>query len=135
MSLLTGSGIIITSVCGIVLQTAFLGKSGVLLALGGVVAGFSILIPFYALGGLGAGDVKLLAGVGGFLGPWGIAVAGLYTLIFGGVIGLIVIFWQRIGAILVARYLSIPPSAALEESEVKIPYSIAVAAGTIAALY
>jgi prepilin peptidase CpaA len=119
--------------CGIVLQASFLGTSGVLSALGGVLAGFMILIPFYALGGLGAGDVKLLASVGGFLGPWGVAVAGLATLLVGGVLGLIVILWQRVGTVLVARFFSIPPRERVDENEVKIPYSIAIAIGTVVA--
>ena len=120
--------------CGIIFQTALLGKSGFLLSLGGIVVGFSILVPFYALGGLGAGDVKLLAGVGGFLDPWGVAVVGVSTLLVGGVIGVLVVLWQRVGKVLAARYLSIPPSASMEEA-VKIPYSLAIAAGTVAAFY
>ena len=121
--------------CGIVLHMSFLGGSGALPAFGGVVTGFLILIPFYALGGLGAGDVKLLAGVGSFLGPWGVVLAGVFTLALGGVLGLAVIFWQRVGSVLAARFLSIHPSVPIETSAVKIPYSLAIAAGTLAALY
>jgi len=84
---------------------------------------------------MGAGDVKLLAGVGSFLGPWGVALAGVFTLAFGGVLGLAVIFWQRIGMVLAARFLSIPPSVAVDIRAVKIPYSLAITAGTLAALY
>ncbi len=121
--------------CGIVLHSSFLGGAGTLSALAGVVAGFLILVPFYALGGLGAGDVKLLVGVGSFLGPWGVAVAGVSTLALGGLLGLAVILWQRVGTVLAARYLSIPPSVSVETSVVKIPYSLAIAAGTLVALY
>jgi prepilin peptidase CpaA len=34
----------------------------------GAVFGFSILVPFYFMGGMGAGDVKLMAAVGAWLG-------------------------------------------------------------------
>ena len=121
--------------CGIVSQVSFLGGAGATLAIGGVLAGFLILIPFYALGGMGAGDVKLLAGVGSFLGPWGVAHAGVFTLAFGGVLVLAVIFWQRVGTVMAARFLSIPPSVSVDIRAVKIPYSLAIAAGTFAALY
>ncbi len=121
--------------CGIVSQISFSGGAGATLAVGGVLAGFLILIPFYSLGGMGAGDVKLLAGVGSFLGPWGVAHAGVFTLAFGGVLGLAVIFWQRIGMVLAARFLSIPPSVSVDIRAAKIPYSLAIAAGTLAALY
>ena len=121
--------------CGLVSQMSFLGGAGAISAIVGVLAGFLILIPFYALGGMGAGDVKLLAGVGSFLGPWGVAHAGVFTLVFGGVLGLAVIFWHRIGMVLAARFLSLSPSVAVDIRAVKIPYSLAIAAGALTALY
>ena len=35
----------------------------------GVLMGLGLLLPLYSVGGMGAGDVKLLAGVGAWLGP------------------------------------------------------------------
>jgi prepilin peptidase CpaA len=122
-------------VLGISLNTIYLGGIGTRMALGGILTGTLILIPFFALGGMGAGDVKFLAGVGSFLGPWGVAVAGMYTLLLGGVLGLAVIAWQRVGPVFTSRFSSIPPSVSAAKSEVTIPYSVAIAAGTIAALY
>jgi len=121
--------------CGIVLNLSFLGVPGALSVLGGVVMGLLILIPVYALGGLGAGDVKLLVGVGSFLGPWGVLLAGVSTLVLGGVLGIAVIFWQRVATVMAARYLSISPSVPIEASAVRIPYSLAIAAGTLVVLY
>ncbi len=121
--------------CGIVLNLSFLGVPGALSVLGGVVMGLLILIPFYALGGLGAGDVKLLVGVGSFLGPWGVLLAGVSTLVLGGVLGIAAIFWQRVGTVMAARALSIAPSVPIEASAVRIPYSLAIAAGTLVVLY
>ncbi|HEY5624300.1 MAG TPA: A24 family peptidase, partial [Gammaproteobacteria bacterium] len=73
---------------GLSLHAAYLGWSGILTALTGVVVGFAILIPFYAFRALGAGDVKLLAASGAFLGGWGVAIAGAATLIVGGLLGI-----------------------------------------------
>lgn len=122
-------------VCGLLLHMAYLGGTGILTALSGVLLGFAILIPFYAFGALGAGDVKLLSGAGAFLGGWGVAVAASVTLIVGGLLGLAVIFWQRVGAVLTARFFSVPSTLAATTDTVTIPYSIAIAAGSLVAIY
>lgn len=38
-------------------------------SLAGLALGLALLLPLYAVGGMGAGDVKLLAGVGAWVGP------------------------------------------------------------------
>src|SRR3954447_1070425 len=45
------------------------GTAGGLWALAGLGVGLSLVLPLYAIGGMGAGDVKLLAGVGAWMGP------------------------------------------------------------------
>jgi prepilin peptidase CpaA len=44
------------------------GFGGFLWALAGALVGLALLLPWYAIGGMGAGDVKLLAGVGAWIG-------------------------------------------------------------------
>lgn len=44
------------------------GVSGFAFSVAGLLVGFASLIVFYAMGGIGAGDVKLMAGVGAWLG-------------------------------------------------------------------
>lgn len=65
------------------------GSAGLGYSVIGLLVGFSSLIVFYALGGVGAGDVKLMTGVGAWLGGWltfnviviaGLA-AGVYSLV------------------------------------------------------
>jgi prepilin peptidase CpaA len=46
------------------------------------------MLPGHIVGATGAGDVKLFAAVGSILGPAGIAVAFVYTAIFGGALAL-----------------------------------------------
>jgi len=54
----------------------------------GAALGFLFLLLPYLLGGIGAGDVKLLAVYGALLGPHLIITAFLYGAILGGVIAL-----------------------------------------------
>jgi len=46
------------------------GWSGLLMAFGGFVTGFGILLVLWLTGGGGDGDVKLMGAVGAWLGPW-----------------------------------------------------------------
>jgi prepilin peptidase CpaA len=59
---------------------------GILFALGGLAVGLAALLPAYFLRVMGAGDVKLMAMVGAFLGTWATVAAVLATLIAGGVL-------------------------------------------------
>ena len=56
-----------------------IGKSGwpgVLTALAGTAVGFAVFLIFYLLGGMGGGDVKLMAGFGALLGAGTVARSG-----------------------------------------------------------
>jgi prepilin peptidase CpaA len=55
-------------------------------ALVGAVLGFALMLPGHLFGGTGAGDVKLLAALGTWLGPGGVLMAFLYSAIAGGVL-------------------------------------------------
>lgn len=72
-----------------------LGALGFLASLGGAGIGLAALLPMYALGAMGAGDVKLMAMVGAFLGPEQILGAALLSLLAGGVLALAVALWTR----------------------------------------
>ena len=54
----------------------------------GLVAGFGVFFVFYALGAMGGGDVKLMAGFGAVLGWSRIWEASLWTAAVGGLIAL-----------------------------------------------
>lgn len=69
------------------------GALGFLNSLGGVAIGLATLLPLYALGAMGAGDVKLMAMVGAFLGPKAVLGAAILTLLSGGLLALAVALW------------------------------------------
>jgi prepilin peptidase CpaA len=55
-------------VSGLIYQGVTAGPPGLANGLLGALFGFSALIVFWMMGGIGSGDVKLLAGVGAWLG-------------------------------------------------------------------
>ncbi len=59
------------------------------MALAGWAVGVALFFPVFALGGMGAGDVKLLGAVGAWLGPLAAVWVALYSGIAGGVLGVI----------------------------------------------
>jgi len=68
----------------------------------GAICGFSVFLVFYLLGGMGGGDVKLMAGFGALLGPSRLLEAALMTAGIGGLIAMLVLisrevvrFWRR----------------------------------------
>ena len=131
----------------ILVHTLDSGLAGLIGVGSGLAVGIAMLLPFYVIGGMGAGDVKLLGVVGSFLGPWGAFVAGLATLMAGAVLGIGVILWQRFWPLLEpyleqttrlpASMLHAAPSTKVAKASpvTKVAYSTAIAAGTAAALW
>jgi prepilin peptidase CpaA len=64
------------------------GAMGFVPALLGGLLGLGLFLPLYALRAMGAGDAKLLAMVGVWLGAPAVAYAALWTLLAGGVLAL-----------------------------------------------
>ena len=73
------------------------GEGGIGAALAGTAVGFFLLFPVYAIGGMGAGDVKMQMGFGSWVGAfygvksglWIIVCAFALAVVIGGVIGAI----------------------------------------------
>ena len=116
------------------------GVGGFVFAGTGAVVGLLCLLPLYISGGLAAGDVKLMAMCGAFLGPLQAVLASVASLVVGGVIGVIWAFWQfyastddcvsddELSAAGPAAGLrATPPSSA-------IPYALAIVAGVLITL-
>jgi prepilin peptidase CpaA len=61
----------------------------------GMLLGFGAMLPMYAIGAMGAGDVKLMAMVGAFLGLKGAAGALLFCVVAGGIASLAYALRQR----------------------------------------
>ena len=72
---------------------------GAAMGLLGVLVGFVLLVPFYAMGGVTAGDVKWLAALGAWYGPRGIVGVFLVSSILLGVFCLVSIAYRYIGMV------------------------------------
>lgn len=121
-------------VFGIVVQFSFASSAGgaILASFGGAVVGLVILLPFYMIGGMGAGDVKLLAAAGSFFGPQAALAAGAFTLVAGAVLGLIVVIGRSLKASLLARRFVRADRKDIAGAQ--LPYSIAISAGALTVL-
>lgn len=110
--------------------------------LAGMAVGLGLFLPFYLGGGMGAGDVKLLASIGTILGPLSTLIAGGAALIAGVPLALYCLAQryrlarkqeERVAAGMGTNRIvpAIPHSARKE----RFPYAAAIAAGTIAGLW
>lgn len=70
------------------------GPWGLLMAVAGCVAGAALFFPLFALGGMGAGDVKLLAALGAWLGPVDAVWLAIFASIAGGVVAVFVALYH-----------------------------------------
>ena len=70
------------------LTTGGLGGFG--FAAAGWLAGAALFFPFFALGGMGAGDVKLLAALAAWFGPGDAVWLAIFAALAGGVLGVVV---------------------------------------------
>lgn len=126
---------------GLGLQFIVNGPDGVLNGLGGLAVGLGIFLPFFLLGGMGAGDVKAMAAAGTFLSPWSCALAAGSSLVAGAVFGLALLTWHggltdtfkawslRLVVADRAARPDMPPAATM-----RFPYALAIAAGTLGAV-
>ena len=108
--------------------------AALLSALGGMLLGLTIFLPFYLVHGMAAGDVKMMAVVGFFTGPTEAFQIAIFTWCAGGVMALLLILLRsrlRLAFVNVGDLLS---GKALPQSAGSMPYGVAIALGTIVVL-
>jgi len=88
-------------------------SSSLLSGIGGLLLATASLLPLYAFGVLGAGDVKLMAAVGAFVGNDEILPVLLFVLITAGLVSLAIAVYQRALPLLLSNLLLVARSVAL----------------------
>lgn len=126
-------------VAGLTLQGLGGGLQGSISGLLGAVVGIACFAPFYLLRAMGAGDVKLLAAVGAFLGPVGALYAALLSLFVGALGAFSYVLWRvvpvSVGTFVhegfAAASVSAMSAARLARRE-RLPFALPIAVGGIA---
>lgn len=131
---------------GVALNAFYGGMPALLWSIGGIGLMIAILLAPFALGGIGGGDVKMMAAVGAFLGPR-LAVLGLTAgMILGGIV--MALHLARLGRLFeklaslggMVRSVAITQSVAglrvspQDRGAVSLPYSVPLGLGTLAAV-
>jgi prepilin peptidase CpaA len=128
----------------IFLQTFFNGWVGLKESLIGALVGFAILLIPYLLGGMGAGDVKLLAVIVAFGGARFVIMSFLYGAVIGGVISAVLLVRRRAFGVTLKHFLLLFPVISKPENlsediqnahKEKFPYGIAIALGAVLAMF
>jgi prepilin peptidase CpaA len=112
---------------GLVLQATLDGVPGLGVAAAGWALCLVCFLPLYMAGGMAAGDVKLMATVGAFVGPAVGIAACMFSLIAGGIIGIACIIYRRY----TMPELDVDATGSMRALlKTRIPYAGAIAAGT-----
>jgi prepilin peptidase CpaA len=133
------------ALCGALLVSPWIGGAGGLTeALAGAALGFALLVGPYAIGGMGAGDVKALMALGAWIGAPATLGATAWALIAAGTFGLTWLalrrelgsFLRRWGRTIVAtltlRRLAYEPPPPESGAARGIPFAVALALGLAA---
>ena len=129
---------------GLTMAALATGWPGVLHSLQGVGLGFLFLFATIFLGQcMGGGDIKLLGALGALRGPSFLLWTLLFAILAGGLMAVVLALWRRellaslrrLGCSLQGRFVTgiAPDSASLQRS-VRLPYAVAIAAGSVVAL-
>jgi prepilin peptidase CpaA len=130
---------------GLVYNFATGGWPGLSQSFLGMLAGVAILIVPFVFGGMGAGDVKLMAVIGAVKGPLFIFYTALGMGLAGGVIALAILIYQRQLLNLLTRflqgvYLLLSTrfkvfAFELNHEKIMFPYGLAIVAGAVSAFW
>ena len=135
--------LLLVGLAGALLLYVLSGEPGAALlsALGGMLLGLAVFLPFYLMRGMAAGDVKMMAVVGFFTGPTEAFQVAIFTWCAGGVMAVLLVLLRsrlRLTLVNIGHLLTgllVPGTKlsdmVLPQSAGAIPYGLAIAAGTI----
>jgi len=131
----------------LIVSTSATGWSGLGSSMGGWLLATALWLPLYALGGMGAGDVKLLAAIGAWLGPVNVFHAAVYAGIAGGILAVAVAVtrgcvrqtWSNVQLLILHwRVAGFTPQAQLTletATSPRLAYAVPILVGTMVAIW
>jgi prepilin peptidase CpaA len=123
---------------GVVYAACGIGGLSLGASLAGLALGLALMLPGHLIGATGAGDVKLFAAAGAYVGPAHIVTAFIYTALAGGGIAIVISLWRRrlqqtVGgtALLIATVGANAPAIESPLEHNRFAYAPAIAVGTM----
>jgi prepilin peptidase CpaA len=112
----------------------------------GMLVGLACLLPLYAVGGMGAGDVKLLAGVGAWMGVSATFYSFCVSTVVGAIMAVLMVLYRKSVSkhysqllLILSEWLTIKNpkelsriAAERKSSMLLLPYGIPICIGSIA---
>lgn len=134
------------AICAVGFHLVVGGPWSAATSVGGWLLGVLLFAPVFAVGGLGAGDVKLLGALGAWIGPGRVLYLALFTAMAGGVMALVVMlargYSRTVGRNLMLMATSwrlgiaAVPGLTLEDAPgPRLAYALPIAAGTVLTLW
>ena len=128
---------------GLAARSALMGWKGLVTGLEGCLLAGGIMLVFFMVRAMGAGDVKIMAAIGSFVGPRDAVTVLLATAICGGVLAIAYALYRRrmvstlknVGSVL--RFhawagVQAHPELNLDNpTALRMPYGLAIALGTL----
>ncbi len=114
---------------GLALYVAQDGAAGIVSALSGAAIGLVLFLPLYARGAMGAGDVKLMAAAGAWLGPLG-ALFGCAASLVAGLLFAVVALLSR-SALLQASMPGLRAIPVERNRQILLPYALPIFLGVV----
>jgi prepilin peptidase CpaA len=132
---------------GLVYHGITSGLGGLAFSAAGAAVGLGVFLIPYVMGGMGAGDAKLMGAAGAILGPKGVLIAALMSIIAGLVYAIVLLFihtnyarsfLRRAGItlrtlFLTRQFIPIPPGK--NEKQPTLAYAVPIALGTMCYLF
>jgi prepilin peptidase CpaA len=116
------------------------GIDGLLFSLAGAGTGLGLFFFIHLAGGIGAGDVKLMAAIGAFLGLYGVLSCAWLAMILGGIYAVGALCYQHglaaaVERLVYAAYGAVVIGGSAWTRELTLPfklrYGLAIATGTL----
>ncbi|HUQ18080.1 MAG TPA: prepilin peptidase [Gemmatimonadaceae bacterium] len=136
--------VLVLAVLGIIYSAVTRGPLwGSLRAIEGIVVGMGLWIPFYALGWLGAGDVKLVGAAGAWLGPMETIEGSFIAALLGALLALLWMLRSRglkhavetLGVATTMPSVLAETSPKISDRRRSLPYSVPLVVGALCAAW